>query len=227
VAAISQMIGYDVRRAPSPFLLSLWDTARREQFLLRTDVAYPFSVDKLVWPSRFQLGDLNPYPFPQPADAIVIQPSTVNQHFQLFKLWDDLVRMLGPYRPSSEGDCGLGVGLMHPEHYQDDSRFAEDDWWQAIHGSPIIPPEPEDEWKLLGYDVANSGFTSSVSNCGVPEAERATLRKTWGGSINQFGLFGKAEEALRFCADANVRFADDGPFYVFELFLIWSSFLPG
>jgi hypothetical protein len=221
--SLSQLVGYDVRRGVSPFLLGLWDDDRRDEFLLRPDVRYPFSVDRFVWPSRFQLGPDNPYPFPQQADTIVIDLATANQHFQLFDLWDDLVKMLGPYRSSPEGDYGIAAGLVCPEHYPSGSGFVRDDWWRAIHGSPISPAKPQDGWKLIGHDVANSGYTSSVSNFGTLAGERGAMRKNWGGSINEYGLFETIGDAMRFCADSNVRLASDGPFFVFELFVIWGS----
>lgn len=223
MTTISDLIGYDVRRAISSSLRGLWGAKRREGYLLRPEIDYPYSVDRIVWPSRFQLGPMNPYPFPQPPDTIVIDPATADPHFQLFDLWDDLVKMLGPYRPSAEGDFGVAIGLVRPDRYPSGKGPVQDEWWRAIHGSPATPSAPESGWRMIGYDVANSGYTSALSNCGFVGDEKVRLRKTWSRSINQSGLFDSVDDAAAFCADANVRIAEDGPFFVFELFLTWAT----
>jgi hypothetical protein len=220
----SDLVGFDIRWARSKPLLDLWPDQRREQFLLRPDVLIPLSVDRGAWPSRFKL-EAGADPFAgQSGDVIRIEPGLTGPHFQLFDLWDSLSRMLGQYRPIDPADCGIGVGLLRPEHYPEGAGFDAGEWWRAIHGTPINPPQPEPAWTVLGYDVANSGFNSAVSNCGMLDEERPALRAAWGPRINPFGVFGTVEDAVAFCTDANQRLADNGPFYVMELFLIWDHF---
>ncbi|WP_152051610.1 hypothetical protein [Tautonia marina] len=220
---LGRLIGYDIRFAPSPALRALWNSKRREHYLLRPEVDFPYSVDRAVWPSRFRLGGTEPPPGLQKGEMIDLDPATVPPHYQLFDLWDDLTRMLAPHRANPEGDTGLSVGLVIPE--QDPSRTAtlNDEWCLAILGSPIRPPDPEPTWKCIGYDVANSGFTSAISNCGMSDDERVPLRKLWSDRLNSFGLFESVADANRYCADANQRIEGDGPFFVFELHLIWST----
>ncbi|MEW4568321.1 hypothetical protein AB1L88_10675 [Tautonia sp. JC769] len=220
---LGRLIGFDIRLAPSPRLRSLWTGERRESFLLRPDLNFPFSIDRAVWPSRFQLGAAQASPGLEGADVIVLDPASANTHFQLFDLWDDLNQMLVPHRKTPEGDAGLSVGLVLPEQDPNESTFPEDEWCRAILDTPIRPPDPDPAWTRIGYDVANSGFTSALSNCGMSDDERPTLRRLWSNRLNRFGLFESAEDAQRYRADANRRIEEDGPFFVFELHLIWSS----
>jgi hypothetical protein len=218
------MVGYDVRWFPPGFLTSRWDAALRMKYLLRPGIVRPFSVGKTVWPSRFQVGEGERDVFSGYPENIRLDPDE-NTHFYLFGLWDSYGEMLANYKPASEPAYVLGAGLLRKEQYPADAGFKTDEWWRAIHGSPIDPPEPKGEWNLLGYDVANSGLTSAMTNFSLPEAELALLREKWAGGINDHGLFSAADEAVRFCLDANVRLADEGPFYVWELFLITSHMI--
>ncbi|WP_169978641.1 hypothetical protein [Tautonia rosea] len=223
MGSLGRLIGYDIRFAPSPRLQGLWTSERREQFLLRPEVDYPYSVDRAVWPSRFRLGSAEPPPGLEGAEMILLDPATANTHYQLFDLWDDLTRMLAPHRASSDGDVGVSIGLVFPEHDPEKTLTLEDEWCRAILGSPILPSEPDPAWKRIGYDVANSGFLSAISNCGMSESERSPLRRRWSNHLNTFGLFESGDAAIRYCVDANERIKDDSPFFVFELHLIWSS----
>ncbi len=82
-------------------------------------------------------------------------------------------------------------------------------------------PEPvlNARWHLLGYDVADVGRTSGLSNCGfVPDVEDvAALRARWGPSLNEWHLFTDLEEALSFAEMSDVRVAEHAPFHVFGL----------
>jgi hypothetical protein len=157
------------------------------------------------------------------ADDIVLAPAAGNRYFELFGLWDDLNEMTSEYRPATSRDCGIAVGLHSPESQADAAHGGQDSWWQAISGCTVRPAHQSGEWERLGYDVANSGFTSALSNFGRSAAERIQAESTWGACLNDFGLFRTVTDAARFRGDSNNLLASDGPFYIFEISLIWGT----
>jgi hypothetical protein len=69
----------------------------------------------------------------------------------------------------------------------------------------------------LGFDVADSGFWSGLSNCGYSEVERAELRPKWQGRINDFGLLKSEQDALEFRDLSDARVPEHAPFWVYKL----------
>jgi hypothetical protein len=217
-----RLIGYDIRKAPATYQAARWEAHTREMFLIRPQTPCPLSVDKLVWPSRFRMESTPSGPL-STADDIVLIPAAGNRYFELFGLWDDLDEMTSEYRPTTSRDCGIAVGLYLPEYQPDAPHRPQDSWWQAISGCTVRPAHRSGEWERLGYDVANSGFTSALSNFGRSPAERLEAEATWGACLNDFGLLRTATDAVRFCEDSNRLLASDGPFYIFEISLIWGT----
>lgn len=43
----------------------------------------------------------------------------------------------------------------------------------------VTPATRDENWKLLGYDIADEWLTSGLSNCGYRENEVAALRASW------------------------------------------------
>jgi hypothetical protein len=211
------MVGFDVRWFPPDSSSLHWALDEREKSLLRLDVVRPLSVDRWIWPSRFQSGEgTDP-------ELIPVSREDRDPHFALFGLWSSLPEMLAYYRPASLPDFGVGFRLVIEENAAQISPASTDEWLLAIQGSPVKPAEPDPRWGRLGFDVANSALSSGVSGFTLLPEEREPLRRMYAGAINHFGLFGTAHDAIQFCRDANQRLADDGPFYVWELFLIWGD----
>ncbi len=79
---------------------------------------------------------------------------------------------------------------------------------------------PDETWTLLGYDVADSGFTSGLSNCGYrPDIDDVeSLRRDWGPKLNERGLFDALEHADEFRRVSDARIPEHAPFFVFALY---------
>lgn len=75
----------------------------------------------------------------------------------------------------------------------------------------------EPGFATLGFDVADSGWTSGLSNCGYWPAEVAQLRALWRGRLNDHGLLVSYEAAEEFRASCDKRVPEHAPFFVFEL----------
>lgn len=82
----------------------------------------------------------------------------------------------------------------------------------------FIPPDSN--WTLLGYDVADDGFISGLSNCGYEPVEKRRWQAEWNPEINQHGLISNASEALKFKLQADKRVVEHSPFFVFGLYLV-------
>jgi hypothetical protein len=75
---------------------------------------------------------------------------------------------------------------------------------------------PNNEWQFLGYDIADSAFTSGLSNCGYINGEQ----KYTSQGLNEHHLFINVEDALRFKEYSDRRVKEHAPFYVYGLYLI-------
>jgi hypothetical protein len=210
----SNLIGFDVRSCSNEWL-NQWTPERREQFLIRSEAPFPISIDRTAWPSRFTLSNR---PQPDQIEALI-----GGSHFKLFGLWLDLAAMMSNHVPSKAPDCGIAVGLIVPEVSTGDRYVRE--WVKAIKGDPIHPEKPQRGWTALGYDVANTGYGSGLTNCGMFVEERPRLRQRWRPHLNEYGLFAAIDSATQFCQDANVRLEPDGPFLIFQLSALWGSFV--
>jgi hypothetical protein len=183
-------------------------------------VRYPLSVDKTVWPSRFRIGQ----EVLQFDKDILVDSATGNSYFMAFGLWEGLGEMIAEYVPCQGGDCAIAVFVYVPDASVDDRAIVggtNDSWWTAIMEAEPQPSDIQDDWIELGYDVANSGFLSALSNCGFSDDERDKMRALWRSQINHIGLLADLDAAKMYCVDAHRRAASDGPFFVFKLFLVW------
>lgn len=197
------LLGFDARE-PWPDVGREWDASRRERYLLREDVSRPLSVDTSVWPSVFAersgLHTASPPDWRGPNAP----------------LWDDLSRMRG-------GLSTLGAGREVPHTLIAVSCFwngqpAKGSWLGAPYCEPTVPAARDEGWRFLGFDVADGGFISGLTNCGYTDDEIAALRQRWAGHLNEHHLFDDEEQALAFRELSDRRVPEHAPFFVFGLF---------
>ena len=70
---------------------------------------------------------------------------------------------------------------------------------------------------LLGFDVADLGLWSGLSNCGYSEEERGSLRPEWQCRVNGFGLLISEQDATAFKETSDVRVPEHAPFWTYRL----------
>lgn len=210
LGAEEALLGFDAREL-SLAQDTTWDAARRGLYLLRSDVQKPLSVDPMVWPSLFGDGlpeherkriGLDRFHLPEWRGP--------NQG-----LWDDLSRMrtsLGQL--ASEAHCTVAVSWVSAD------GFAELSANVGPYRERMTPPTISDEWKPLGFDVADAGLTSGLSNCGYQQTEIAGLRASWASDLNEHHLFGDVTRALAFRDLTDRRVPEHAPFFVYALWLI-------
>ena len=212
-------IGFDVRRTTES-IRKFWTSERRQKYLLRPKLELPLSVSKFSWPSRFHLASqYNVYNAPSD-DDIVLADANFPVHFRLFGLWHDCEEMISHTCPTSHGDCGLAISVLIDDAYR--SNTQNDEWLQAVTGTPIPPNDRRSRPISAGFDVATSDFLSAISSFCVNDYDNH-FTTYWALKLNKYGLFDSASIAQEFCSAVTELFEDDSPFYVFSIGIMWDS----
>lgn len=172
----------------------------RQKFLLRRQVDKVLSTDTLVWPSVFALNEtLDP-----PSQRAVTQDlwGNLQEVKSCIAKGDDL-----PLRP-----CWI-VGV---------TKLVDSGWKQEMQaaGYPIEPPELDEGWSLIGYDVSDQVLLSGLSSCSYTPDEVQTLGERWGPHLNEYHLLTSQREAVQFTKLSDGRVPGHAPFFVFGLYLI-------
>ncbi len=199
------LLGFDVLGEPERMGRRVWDEQERQKFLLHPEIRLPVSVDRLICPSIFQPGGHR--------DGNLAGEKNVN----ILGLWDNAALMLKwvEQRPKMKELIRFPVAVQLIS-----SPGSSDPMWDTISGQDTEPPTPSQEWDRLGYDVADRGPTSALSNCSYTSEEMAEARRRWGNCINQSGLLEKLEDALLVTSFSDVRVPEHKPFFVYEIFRI-------
>jgi hypothetical protein len=210
------LVGFDAReRWISP--CECWNQQRRQAYLFRPDAPRPLSIDGMVWPSVF---DLHPE----------LQPDWTGF---FCGLWDDLSRLDRCLMRAA----GVFEGAFEVVAFSIATSFCTVDNLQCLHtqlcgvmpdGKPgrlptTTPDSPQSNWTFLGFDVADLGGISALSNCGFNQEEQsqvAGLRKRWSRHIGAYHLFTHLEHANRFRLYSDKRVAEHAPFFVYGLWRV-------
>lgn len=168
-----------------------WTEKRRHEFLIRNDISSPKSVDKNVW-DEFVSDEVQTDAGPLPLPT-----------------WCDREKMLevNQYSVSRTDLVELTIGIfidkVLPE-FIDLNEFTSVD---TIDGN------------FLGYDVADEGLTSALSNCGYSPEEMIEARLKFSNAINSNGLLTSLDVAKEFLKYSTERIPDHAPFFIFPLYV--------
>lgn len=191
---ITLYAGADVRDDPDA-VGPPWDAERRRQYLLRPDTSTPLSVDRRVWLPR-----LGPE---RPSAAAPLPWVTVDQVRHDVAAWPTERRAISVI---------VAIGVV-----------AADSAERELLRSRGIDTELrlEDDWRFLGYDVADAFDCSGLCNCGYREKDEALVpRKVWAPRLNDHGLLVDLESALEFRALTDRRVPEHAPFFVEGLWIV-------
>ncbi|PTL76850.1 hypothetical protein DAT35_47090 [Vitiosangium sp. GDMCC 1.1324] len=191
-----------------------WEASRRGLYLLREDARKPLATDARVWPSLFGEG----LPEAERERLALRDANLPDWRGPNPPLWDDLERMRNSL--TSLGAVREAPYALVAVSWHWDGKPEEGTWQGGPYREPTVPAMREEGWKLLGYDVADGGLISGLSNCGYTEAEAASLRAKWAGHLNEHHLLGDLERALEFREVSDRRVPEHAPFFVFGLWLI-------
>jgi hypothetical protein len=189
-----RFIVFDARTVPQPASTD-WSSERRERYLVRPDVATVLSVDPGVWPrTRLQAG------------ASGHRWVGISEGFS--RDLPDLQRRI----PDGQKLIAKVVALSVPTGAADDLGIWDIDVAQY--------EMPSASWTLLGYDVAEAGFLSGLSNCGYRPDEAISIRERFAADLNDFHLFAAQAVAEEFRSVTDRRVPEHAPFYVFGLYAV-------
>lgn len=186
-------LGFDVRAPWSVEWARTWDARRRRIFLLNEDVECPLSVDRNVWPA---LGIDETFFSPDET------PLWRNRELMISRLSE---RVPGWDRWATE----IAIDAIEDSEKQNhfDKRF------DILTCSAIR----DEEYEILGYDIADISLTSALSNCGFDQSEKSLFQKEFCSNLNEHGLFIRHDSAIRFCMLSDRRLSEHSPFFVYRI----------
>ena len=121
------------------------------------------------------------------------------------RLWPDLSALSAAAHALDHADA-IAVRITALE---EDGRTPE--------GVDTIGPAFE-RYDLLGYDVADYGLLSGLTNCGYSPEEAASLAPAWAPLLNEWHLFGNLEDATAFAAVTAKRVPEHAPFFAYGIY---------
>jgi hypothetical protein len=198
-----QLLGFDIREMWSQ-MDATWPESRKASYLLRADVTKVLSVDPLVWPRVVRGVEKN-----------VRAPS----QWRDLGLWENL-HHLQEYLQQNAGATQrpyqvIGITLLRnalPVH--------EQEMWASL--APTVPAALNKQWTFLGYDVADEGFISGLSDCGY-EADELHLKTGWELALNEWHLFTQRRQAIKFQRMTDQRVDEHAPFCIYGLYSLLQS----
>jgi hypothetical protein len=207
-----RLLGFDIRLDIQDYPESLWTAENRGAYLLRPEVRWPLSVDTFIWPSVFRYSTLD-------TGSSEIEQRRIRADTQMAGdgFWFDLNGMTSHFHQQGAlkgSPRGIPIAIvLHVAQEITVNQFGSD-----VLQRRVSPSELPSGSVLLGYDVADAGQISGLSDCGYDAAEVAPLRSRWAARLNDFGLFATTEDAILFRDLSDNRVAEHAPFYVYGLY---------
>lgn len=205
-----RLLGFDIRvdfKAQSNY----WTQKRRKTYLLNAEVEQPLSVDSAVWPSVFEFPSIIADGMPRPAaPRLAVDAAVIEQ-----QLWLNLEAM----RKSVRNSNGIGGKEIAIEILAE-TELSPDKFGSSILERSPTPSELPGQSQLAGYDLADAGFLSGLSNCAYVQDERLVLGKEWNSRLNAYGLFAQLADAIKFKNITDSRVREHAPFWVFALYFL-------
>lgn len=95
------------------------------------------------------------------------------------------------------------------------TAFVEDE--PAPEGLDPTGPAVE-RYDFLGYDVADYGRLSGLTNCGYTPEEAASLAPVWAPRLNEWHLFDNPDDAEAYADVTDKRVPEHAPFYAYGIY---------
>ncbi|MFO0606355.1 MAG: hypothetical protein U0324_24505 [Polyangiales bacterium] len=184
------LLGFDCRVIQHE-AQTAWDPARRERFLLRLDVEQVYSTDRYVWPSPFA------------ADR--------SGSWTGLGLWANLDDLRHELNVTS----GLPPVAVIAISVFERPGVAPPALQPPVQR--VTPDAPAPDWSPLGYDVADAGLMSGLSNCGYAPHVAARLRTQWASRLTRHHLIADPSDADALLAMTERRVAGHAPFFVYRI----------
>lgn len=183
------LIGYSIRSLSQD---KSWDNERRKKFLIKNNIDLPKSASTVVW-----------------------------ENFNDFIDESDSFHFLDNY---GFQDIKELVSLSNYNKNQTDRIMVR----TCIHYLHSVPTfvwalnmpsyQDDDNFYFFGYDIADGGIMSGLSNCGYTQNEMKYCQEKYLPFLNNHGLFDNFDIALDFLNYTNERVKDHAPFYIYSLY---------
>jgi hypothetical protein len=200
------LLGFQLR--VNPLHIELWESERRETYLIREDIIHPLSVDRDVWPENNNKENLS-YIFSNYHNGAYRAPNGLN----LYTL--STPQLLGQ---KEDIDDALLIGIT-VVNYNMDIDHAQH--LRSMHAILDIQYSIEqllrNDWMFLGYDVADYWLYSCLMNCGFDLNYKKDSFKRFADEINEHGLFATAGTAKDFLVDCESRIKEHAPFAIYGI----------
>jgi len=201
-----RILGFDARLAVDDHVRPPWSLESRDTFLLRPQIEVPFSVDPNIWPTCFLYHFEMRRLAGSRADSLIDADSDCQG-----SLWLNLPRMRQRLAERRRHAVPVAIELLAPEN----TTVNE-------YPSPLIysKPDPADlpaGSAFLGYDIADAGFLSGLSNWIQCGGTRNTAAH-WASRVNDFGLLQTEQDAFAFRDLSDARVLEHAPFWVYRLY---------
>ena len=201
------LLGFDVLRLSAAHFARVWTAEHRDEYLLHPQTPYPLSLDRINWPTAFDAA-----PDWDAATLAKDDVAMARWFWEATDLWSDVAAMRSVLAASVD-DTVVALQILTPlKKGRRNHRNAA-----MFEGADLRPASLDDAWKTLGFDIADAGRTSGLSNCGYEPAEREAMAAQWGAALNEFGLVRDEATALALCDVTNKRVPEHAPFFVYEI----------
>jgi hypothetical protein len=197
-------LGFDIRMRAADYVGEVWSPEHRASYLLRADVEWPMSVDRVVWPSLLQSHYFDARANRKANPKFLGQDASDSENE--FGLLSDLASIAR--FPGAQGGVSIGVQLIYNEGREPNPFISVE--------ASAVPAKAD----VLGFDVATPAPISGLSNCGYDQLEVHQLRAEWAHRLNAYGLLESVDLAERFREMTNKRVPEHAPFYVYKLFRV-------
>jgi hypothetical protein len=211
-----RLLKFDIRLHKDDYVQTFWTTELRNQFLLNPGVEWPLSSDPWIWPSVF---------FSEVSTRKSFSTIEVDLDRHGADYWLNLEEMracYGAHRPRLSRAVPVAIEL-HSEKALDEeivpymlSDGIECGLWLNVTVPQVVPDGSE----LLGYDIADAGWISGLTNCGYTDEDQRALRPAWGSRLNAFGLLKNLDDAIAYRQICDTRVAEHAPFWIYAIWRV-------
>lgn len=219
-----EVVGFDAREIWLD-VNSQWPQTRKDSILLRHDIVKPLSVDRNVWSTVFS--ELRQ---PHLWQSLRRKPEYLgNEWNQVFTedrklsiphdsyrprgVWRNLASMRD-YLQQSWGKVWKPCYLVAIVEILEDEAVEKQD----REPDPITPSIMDNQWTLLGYDVADYELYTGLFNGTLEPDKVVEIRRKWEKYLNKYHLFVDSEKARDYIQVANERYPSHTPYYVYALY---------
>jgi hypothetical protein len=209
------LLEFDVRIANGRYDAFRWDEPDGWGCLLPPAFEWPCSIDTAIWPSVFFMDGFRTE---RHAEATIpVEPRTfIAEHGR------DLAVLRARYEANRElaPDAVFVAVEVLSEKAAEGAVMYYELSGGILCGIPLDPTVPErlpDGSTLLGYDVADAGRFSALTDMGLSQDERRELRPVWAPCFNADGLLATLEDAVAFRGVADRLVPEHAPFWVYAL----------